>query len=201
VSKIEVGRYSELLRRFLQQKGQEEIAGELSPEISPIFVLESDRTDWAFLKNERLGIVSINQTSGATPGPLFRVRNPLGSGVIATLSDIWVTLTVGPANLRVNFVQVNAQLPGGNLNGRPRDFRWGPNFETVLLGSFDTTTVGIGTRLFEGRLQADTNLHLQIPVVIPPGFGVEMGTNAVQAQGLIANYMWVERQLTALEAE
>ena len=50
MSKIETGRFSDLLRRSLGMKGQELVSAELAPELSPTWQVESalnQEWDWA----------------------------------------------------------------------------------------------------------------------------------------------------------
>jgi len=203
VSKIEVGRFSDLFRRFLQQKGQQEIAGELSPEISVVFVAESDRPDWLFLKNERLCAVTMEQSSGVAAGPTLRLRNPLGSGVIATISAVHYTALTNEVEIRDTIS--NNDLGGGIIAIAVRDTRnlqsLGIN-KSALTASFNTTVAPVGDRIFVGVAHIDAEGgEFREPIVLTPGRAVDVGVTDVAAATLRAGFYWTERQLPAIEAE
>lgn len=202
MAKVEVGRYSSLVRRFLSMKGSEFVLPEMSPEISAVFVLESQRPDWFFLKNERLVGASAVSTSGASAGPTFRVRNPLGSGVIATIESIWFSHS-DTRTTELNHVQVNAQLASANVDPVARDSRQltvigGTN--SALLASLLTTGGAAGDRLWVGEVAANVVTRIELPIVLAPGFAIDLGSTNVGATTISAAIWWCERSLPALEA-
>ena len=202
MSKIETGRYSDLLRRFLALKGVQEVAGELSPEISAVFILEDDRPDWSFLKAERLVGVGHFAASGATAGPTFRLRNPAGSGVLATIKII--EGSVGPGDtLEIRLNAQNLDLGGGIRNTSVRDTRDGFLIGIVkssCIFSFNTTVAPVGTTIYSMAAPTDEPRSYKEPLILSPGHSVDFGSLAVQAVTLNCWMSWIERALAPLEA-
>lgn len=204
MSKIETGRFSDLLRRFLSQKGQEEIASELSPEISAAFILESDRPDWLFLKGERLVGVSTRRTSGATAGPVLRLRNPGGSGVIATLTHVSYQSSVGGLT-QVQINDADIDLAGGTMLTGNRDGRQvtsAASAQTALIASFLTAAGAPATELiYQSGPPANVLTVLPSPIaVLSPGTAIDIGSATVAAETMNINIWWHERRISALEA-
>lgn len=87
--KVNVAAYDQLLGRLLSIGVPEGgIAEELSPEISPVFVLENDRPEWCYLKGERCCAGYSAAAGGAASTGSARFANPVNSGVIAILESI-----------------------------------------------------------------------------------------------------------------
>ena len=85
---IEVGRFSDLLRRMFSMVGQLEVAAELSPEVSPTVELESAQNqEWDFLKGVKQCATSEEIAANAGAGGQFRLRNPPDSGTLATVHE------------------------------------------------------------------------------------------------------------------
>jgi len=201
VSKIETGRYGDLLRRFLNAKGTEDIAGDLAPEISPVFVLENNRPDWHYLKNERLAAFFTAQVSGASAGPTVRLRNPTGSGVIATFSTLdWSFSANDHILIAMNLLDAN--LAGGVLPSTNRDGRQlmavGQS-NSALIVSFVLNAAPVGDVFFGNATAANEGAKYQEPIVLSPGRSIDIGTTDVGVVTLRVSAAWVERALPAVE--
>ncbi len=202
MSRIQTGRFSQLLRRFLDQKGTEVVASELSPEISPVFILENDRPDWLFLKGERLLSFSTQSVSVATLGPTFRLRNPPDSGMLGTVSLVtWSSDTVGAASIRITIS--NNDLAGGFIASTARD---GRNLQSLginkaaMIVSFNATIAPVGDLMFTTRVPIDIPFFFSEPVVLSPGRALDVGGITNQSEGVFGSMHWTERALPQIEA-
>lgn len=199
MAKIEVGQFSSLLRRYLGMKGVSDVVDELSPEISPAFVLESERPEWEFLKGARL-MAHATQT-GATVGQnsAWRLRNPATSGVIGILTY----LNAGPnTNNGLITVTFGAQAADqATTSGTtPRDGRMIPPTGGALIASFGVAALG-GTACDMAALLGTTTFQFLrgSAIVISPGFAVNVGCSTVNTDVVVAAH-WLEKRLDDLEA-
>jgi len=202
VSKIEIGRYSELLRRQLGMKGQETVAGELSPEISPTFQLEGPSAEWDFLKAVRGGRCTAQLTPQVGFNSRFRLRNPQNSGVIAVVTLVGMTVA-NPSNVGIARGQIFAELSGAEVTVVP-DLRWGAigTTTTALIFSSDNlTAAGPGGDLFvSARIASAAPFKNTEEVVLIPGTNLDWGTlSLITNIGMFGWAAWRERQLPALE--
>jgi len=201
VSKIEIGRFSELLRRMLGQKGQETVAAELSPEVSPVIVIEGMGAEWDFLKSVRgCSLVALTGPAvGATS--VFRLRNPADSGVLGVVKfmagnasvNILQTLAIGTAladlAVAVNTVTV--------------DRRWNATGTTqsLLLASTNNAAdaVGpVGNNIGVFAPLADTEWVYTREIVLVPGTHIDWGITGTNI-GIRTYASWIERQFPLLE--
>jgi len=203
MSLIQIAKFSDTLRRYLQMAGTSEVASELAAEISPVLVMEQDRPDWLWLKGERLCATTIRQSSGVTPGPTMRLRNPTTSKVIATVSHIWVSATnVGIVELRFNLETTDLGIPNlsRTLLRDGRGFTAVGADNTSLVGSYVTTHAPVGNIIFNCRAASSQPIEIKGPIVITPGRSIDLGSLDTAAQGMAVTMWWSERQLSAIEA-
>jgi len=204
VSKIETGRFSELLRKMLGQKGQEIVAGELSPEISPIFQLEAAFPDleWYYLKGVKAIGFAQQIPLNVGFGGHARITNPVASGVIATISRVAITCT-GAIEWVVN-IQNSVTLLATNALPAARDGRWPRTAsltQSALLATVTSASgvvpTGAGTLHRAHLLPTSLGVYRE-QVVLPPGFSLDFGS---LTGNLTVNLMaeWSERPVTPLE--
>lgn len=116
----QVPRFAELARRAF---GEDLEIGTVAPEIMFAFILEQDRGDWAFLKNERLlGASGVQGGLAANPSTI-RFRTPaVPLGYIWTIKRIWFSAN---ANTRITISSGGASANLANVltTKTPRDFR------------------------------------------------------------------------------
>jgi len=202
VAHIETGQWSETLRRVLLMKGTERVAGELSPEISPVFVLEEDPPDWRYLKGVRMASVSVDLTSGANSGPTLRLRNPLNSTFVATVHaiDVWMTTNDIVA---IRIIREDLNLVGGGAAGTPRDTRWqftSGTGRTSLIPTFNLNLPPLGNDYLRARPSGGAlEIHYRDPIVITDGFSLDIGGTTAVAVNLFINVSWTERVFPPLE--
>lgn len=211
MSKIEQGRYSDLLRRILGMTGSSVVAGELSPEISPGLSLEEERPEWEFLKGAKLMCAPLNIAGGVGTQTGFRFRNPANSGVVAIFGhltpivDIITDAGAGAPSL-VQFQRrtddtINLAT---TVSGIPRDTRY-PSAaanQSAIIGS-QTNNLGATNQgdIWHGGVSLNNLLPFQLTgsFVLTPGnqFNISIVTNNVSTRG---GLWWLEKRFDQLEA-
>jgi len=201
VSKIETGRYSELLRKQLGMKGQEVVAGELSPEISPTFQLEGPTAEWDFLKQVRLVSAAATEDPVVGQNPRFALINPSASGMIATVSQVRYTSSIA-SRLLLRFITVQLGLFANLAEAGPRDSRWGAPGTTIspitLTSETNAATIAGGFLIDDITFLANTFYSFNVPTVLAPGSSLFWGATSGNIRGS-SSVHWSERRLPALE--
>lgn len=203
MSKIEVGRYSELLRRQFGMKGQEQVSGELSPEISPTIELEGPSAEWDFLKGVRGAAVGLDLAGVVANISVARLRNPVDSGVIATIRAFnWGLVTNGEilAARGTEVVDLGLSTVGTTV----LDQRWqtgtSPQSATLICSVTNLDAVGVvGRVFFRSPILSRVVFPYPLEIVLVPGTNLDWSPSAVNVR-LFANAFWNERHLPALEA-
>ena len=201
MSKIEIGRWSELLRRSLGQKGQETVASELSPEISATWQLESDTAEWQYLKAVRLIGAAAARSASAGNVARYALINPAASGMLAVVTHMsWSSVVTATMEIRL------IQTALGNFatveEAGPRDTRWRRGLATlvspIIFSSEDGPLIAGGFRLYNTFILANTNAPYAEPVVLAPGSSLFWAGNILNVASR-ATINWQERRLPTLE--
>ena len=202
MSKIEIGRYSALLRRTFGMKGTEMVAAELSPEISPTVQLEhADDPEWDFLKDVRNCAVTERISANAAGGGQMLLLNPPGSGVIAVIRTL-IFAGTGTIQITARLLVNPAPLVNSSLTVA-LDTRWETTAvltQSALTASFVNNAAigtGVGT-VYLNQTLASRPQTWNARIVLTPGFGLAFGAITVD-QVVHASAYWHERQLPALE--
>lgn len=200
---IQVGRWSDLLRRAFSMVGQLDVAAELSPEVSPTWELESAAdVQWDFLKRVKQCSSAEAVVANVGAGAQFRLRNPPDSLTLATVNFIsMVCNALNPYAITIG--RGTADLANGALT-TARDTRWRDSptgNQAIMIASFQNAVgavpVGAGT-IYRGRAGGNNELTYETPFVLDPGTFVTFG-------GLTANLLvdfaidWKERGTEPLE--
>jgi len=205
LSKIEIGRWSEQLRRMMGMAGTEIVSGEMSPEISPTIELEGQSPEWDFLKGKRncFGGADLG-AGGVTFIGKYRLRNPADSGVVAVVKRIELASTaggVGTTGLRINVNSQTVNLDTAVVPLVP-DTRWGAlaiqATALILTTSIVQTTGPAGSLLATSITIAGTRWVVTEPFVLVPGTNVDFGASSdnLPLAGWVA---WTERAFPVLE--
>lgn len=199
MSKIEIGRYSERLRRALGMKGQEIVSGELSPEISPVIVIEDNSAQWQFLQGVRLCQSSAIETATVAQNTVFRYVNPATSGILAQFSLVQMATGI-VSDVTAGYGLIQTPFGTQAATGL-RDHRWvaGGTVATAILGSRGNgVALGFSQGIFNTRVLADSPFKYEQQFIILPGESLELGTFTVNVD-VAVTLAWTERTLPSLE--
>ena len=203
MTKIEIGRWAELLKRISGVAGDRIVSGDLSPEISPVLMLEDlTDADFLYLKSVRLCF------AGSAVGPVvantskWRLRNPTNSGVIAVVTNVEI---VPPNNDLVVVIRVNQQtvdFPTAIVATAP-DSRWGSIAtanQTALkfTSSVSQATGPAGDTIYLSRTTVGRTSKFPFQIPLLPGTTLDFGTDSVNVS-LIGDVSWRERAIPDLE--
>jgi len=201
VSKIEIGRFSELLRRMLGQKGQEEVAGELSPEISPTIQIEGPSAEWDFLKGVRRCGNGTRLAAAAGFSTRFRIRNPSNSGVLGVVDLIATFSQTDGVRLTAGILPTTVDLPLPSESAS-MDRRWevtGANQTALIMSADNTVVTPPGGQIFmRARTITNREVIYNQQIVLPPGVAVEWGIIDFNV-GVSTYLAWRERGIPLLE--
>jgi len=200
MNSIEGGRWDNLLRRFFNIK-ERGVAPSMAPEIVPIVNVEPpDDPTMPFLRDVRtMGAYEELAAVAAEFGQL-ELRNPTGSNAIITTQEImlWGTAITG--------YEVRVQIETAEINQVTkalRDLRWDDGTggliqrSTGLFLSF-TSPARYGIQVWGSRALGDTQVFMRDPIVLPPGYSVFAGVDAVN-QIFGGGFVWSERPLEPSE--
>jgi len=201
LSKIERGQFADLLRRYLGMSGETNVADELAPEVSPVFVLESERIEWEFLKGAKVAGVVANQGAAAAFPSAFRIRNPSGSNVMVVVNG-WDVSIGSASSVSLARLQTNADLATViGLVPIPRDARYpgaGVRLSAVIASSDNTVAPPFGDIFWGIGLGANIPWRWQDGFVLAPGWALTMFTNANNI-ALFGGAAWLEKRMDQLE--
>lgn len=179
-------------------KGVVQVAGELSPEISPVMVLEDNAIEWQFLQQVRVcGSATLVPGIGGNPS-VVQWNNPANSGVIAVFSHLDFQMDILAS---ANFGYSAAAALASAASTAVFDKRWGTQTDPTTI-RVTSTNAGVGIALtssiFVARLNSNRNYPWEGQVVLLPDDSLEFGTPGLNV-GIRVNARWTERQLPALE--
>jgi len=201
MSKIEIGRYSEQLRRMFGMAGVEMVAADLSPEISPVIVLEQPDVELLFLKSVRQ-IFSGDQIAAAAGFPsVWRLRNPAASGVIAVVHVIEMTANIiSNLAIRISTATTDFAVPVDTAIPDPRWNALGVagRRSTAIITSRNDGGVPSGDTMGEARRIANTVWRFDSRFPLLPGVALDFGSETDQVN-LRMYAEWTERAFPNLE--
>lgn len=195
---INVGRFNGILGRMLSMGGQEDPAGALSPEISAVLALETDRPEWQYLGNGRLMACNLTVvTSGALTGSM-RLRNPTDSGSLAVIERISVNAITAPQRFQVRIGTAAAELLTPMVTQAPRDSRSSATVGALRASS--DQVVGVGTKIYEATIALNVIVELLVcPLVLAPGSHIEVNAADLVVGQSNANFVYRERAIEPFE--
>ncbi len=200
MSKIQTGRYADLLRKYLAMKGVEDVAAELSPEISPTFQLESELPEWEFLKGDKL-MAGVSAVAGvAAVQSAVKLVNGIQSGVLCRFTKIQIICS--PATI----VLVERNLATANFTTLfptvARDTRLPLLNASALIHSGQTGAVPTGESWWSTHFLSDVSQNVLQPresFILTPNHQLQITTNENNTS-LRVTWFWIERRIDALES-
>jgi len=184
VSHIQAGRWSELLRRATGQAGVEDVSSELAPEITPTWQLETNSSEWDYLKSTKRLTCSVELDAPGNAS--WMLRNPINSGTIGIVDSVVASASSPNCKVTLAVAYDSTDLA---ITGFPivTDGRWVPLNTLPLIdpsiSSLVFTTQKVGAYLNVGSLigyfqLTNTGLNELInehrTVVLPPGWSLIM---------------------------
>jgi hypothetical protein len=203
VPKIELGKFSSLIRRYLGMTGTSDVLDELAYEISPVLVLEAESIDWEFLKGAR--VLASAQKVGAVAGQnsAARWRNPATSNTVAIFTSLNVGVGPNPApaasivNVTHNVAEANNQT---TVHGYTvRDSRAAPPFGGAVVFSSGIVAAG-GTLIDMCACPAVSSFPIWRgkTFVLMPGAALNVSLENQNLE-LVVGAHWIERGLSPQE--
>lgn len=201
MSKIEIGRFSEQLRRMFGMAGEERVASHLSPELSATVEVQSESPDLDFLKGVRNCSVGITLAAAAGFTTFFRLRNPADSGVVTVIDKI-VLQPLNGAEMAIARGLETTDLLTGTVASSVIDPRWqasGATGSTMLLSVSNGIATGVvGDNLLRVNLDIRQIHEYTKGIVLTPGSSCDWGSQTVNV--LMFTYVtWFERPFPVLE--
>lgn len=196
MTEIGVGRYGDMLRRFLGMRGTSLTPGrDLLPDLNAAFVLENDRPEWSFLKGERRFVGAHAIDAALLEFAELIIINPINSGVVSVITSI--SLVSARLTLR-------GQVRVGGLARfattgvmRPSDQRVEGGIATSLNGLSVAPLDGV--IVSETRAPVDTTtIFPGLVMVVPPNSFFKIVDSTANAF-LIVSIIGYERALEAYE--
>ena len=190
MAELQQNRYDQLIRRVGGIIGVGSMVSEAIGELFPMLEVENTTPELLALSGWRTAWQSTERPASVGDSSASQLFNPVGSGVIAAVTQIGVRLSAATA---INVEIDNTQIGGAPVRGLFRDSRFGvPRETTLTVESADAVAVGGGLFL---RLSAAINEFIRDDngiVVLAPGTGVSVGTAGTNLQ-MTVNYFWRER--------
>jgi len=200
-NKIGIGSFDQLLgRAFSVPQPEGGICPEFSPEISPVIVLENDRAEWCYLKNEKCCAANVNVPANAGQIGMVRFRNPTTSGALMVITNINVS-PVSVAALMLVIITLGkaaGDLATGSGTKEARDSRLFGNKPSALLTYDNTGAAASGTTVEFGSSSQGFYQASSPPFVVAPGGSVDIQLNVSNLQAFF-NLQWSERELRRYE--
>lgn len=202
MSKIEVGQFSSLLRRYLGMTGVSDVVDELAPEVSATFPLEVERPEWEYLKGAKLMGFGGTQPLNAALQSGFRLRNPPTTGVVAVFSTFIVSVSA-PTRVFIGYDTVAIADLATVLQSTPRDSRFplSANPDSAIIPS--SANVNPGGFNFIDISMNDVQQRpytVNVPFVLTPGNTLTCWTNSINVT-LSLTAIWLEKKLPDLETK
>ena len=192
---LQTARYDGLLRRVGGLLGGGSKVTESLSELFPMIDVENVPAELMFLAGWRLGYRAINV--GATVGETSRAQiiNPVGSGKIVVVTDVWLTGATQQMAYTLTDVLFTPIFPG-----RFRDTRSGAVQDSgavvALLQTGNTVKRGDFTLIV--NVTFHHHAHENSLCVLAPGTALEYGTENDNLS-LAVTFMWREREALSSE--
>jgi len=196
---IQQNRYDQLLRRVAGIIGPGSKVSQVITELFPMIDVENVPSELLLLAGTR--ICMGGGTTAGVVGQSGRAQlfNPLGSGALITLTDIFVS---GTSTTTVRWGRSNVSFAARITTEVFTDFR--NDVGSRPIGQIhQDTSVALATATNQTRILVNVNLHIQPKndiCVLSPGFGFEIGL-ATQNTAFLFGFNWRERAAQPSELE
>jgi len=189
---LQQARYDQLVRRVGALYGGGAKVVEVLPDLFPVLEVEDTTPELLALSGWRLAWQQIQQTGVAAQVSALQLSNPLGSNVIAAVTQIIFTQLTQPTD-NIQMQVTDTLFTSAAIRGLFRDGRFGGNRATALeLRSDANIPTGAGLRIpvvldVPVTIRDDNGL-----VVLTPGTAFQVGTTGNNVTFSV-NFFWRER--------
>lgn len=194
-NEIQVGRYNGILHKLLGMK-EGAPSPQLSGDVVPALILESERAEWAYLAGTKLMVG--HASLAASVGNVGNVQCwvPSGSNVVVTIDRIYFgCVTSKEFYISWSTVALTTQSVAASRDSR--------NGIGVIIGAahvryqFAAAPLGTGS-IMKFNAGSGFVAMMDVPFVITPGFGIIV-SNTVQNSEMSVNFAYRERTLEPSE--
>jgi len=197
-SEIQQNRYDRLLRRVAGIIGPGSKVSEVLTELFPVLDVESIPAELLILAGTNTCFGGGTLTSAAGEQPKFGLFNPVGSGTIITLTDVYETHTTTNNIVRwgLNTNQLTTRLTTQTFTDTRHPVGQLPVGEVS-----NQSAVALANASGQVRLDADTIFHLEGKneiAMLRPGIGFEIGGSTPLTQ-MLCTFYWRERPMESSE--
>jgi hypothetical protein len=199
-NEILAGRFNRGLQKLFSMKGPSP-SPQIASEIIAAVILENDRIEHLFLRNERY--FGGTSHSGGAVGAInqFQLFNPTGSNILAVVQLVLMTADVGDRFvLTIDNAAQGAVQPAGTFMDT-RYFK-GQTFGTQASGlqlRFGQPAALTGMRIGEIDAVTLSSARWDQPVILSPGFGLNTQNVTLNVGSGVA-FVWTERALEDSES-
>lgn len=191
-NEIQVGRLNAVLHKLLSMK-EGAPAPQLAADIYPVIALESDRPEYKFLGGEKYCWTSVILTPGVGIYGQVQIWNPAGSGVLAVMEGIDVSVgATATMDVREHNVQIT-HASQVDVAATERDFRSGFTGLAALKCRYILHTALSGTLRWRMRCLQNEHRSFTQPIILPPGYGLSVAPAATNLAFTINQFTWRER--------
>jgi len=190
-NEIQQTRYDRMVRRVAGIIGPGSKVAEVITELFPMINLEEPPSELLLLGGTVLGMGASDLTGAAAQFPKIQLFNPVDSGQIVTVTEIYHTAT---ASVVFRVSRDTAPLASGIATQVARDTRQiASSLPTAAM--FQESSVGLinANMLFFSALNLQQRLRSRNDVmVLAPGTGITI-SNSTAASRMIVTFLWRER--------
>jgi len=196
--KIQVGRFNAILSRLLGISGMEATSEDISPEISPVLVLENDRPEWEFLAGGMLVAGVVKQLGAGGLVAKAQLRNPASSGVIAIVTQITVTFPSAIGDVRVRVSSATTDRTNAATQSL-RDSRWAMLGVSGAIKLSGDNAAAAGNEIEVSGVLQNTPYRVQsCPIIVGPQSALEIGSGVADVE-MDVSFVWRERPVQPYE--
>jgi len=191
VTEIQQNRWDQLVRRAANIVGGGSQVNDTLNELFPVIDIERVPGELLFLSGTKMAVCGSQLNQSALNTNHHQLFNPAGSGIVATVSSIFLNSGT-TQSIRAAFVTTAiTTLVGNEL---VRDTRLGVVNSPVLQNRTVQQVAGVAL-IYQWRVLADTTLKISDDngvCVLFPGTGLTVATTIINTVSTV-NFLWRER--------
>ena len=191
MTEIQQNRYDQLIRRVNNIVSPGSMVNDALGELFPVIDVERVPGELLALMGTDICVGASALTGAAGEVPRIQVFNPIGSGKLATVTQVIMsTNNAGVVRLAINATQLASGVATQTYRDRRKDVTSRPT-----CGIFQASTVAFTDANFQFRVLAGESFFLKDEngiAVLSPGSGLEVGVTVLTA-AINVTFLWRER--------